>query len=150
MDTSAQARPVTGVVERDGQKVDTIYLALLASYIAKGGILAHATRGVDVEIQPRSYIGNAQECVPLKYHEFELSAVYKLAAYANFGKVKDLPWEANDHVICLSHILKLLPSHIQLWFVQLTEEYHRYNNPNVPAHQPAVRTCLHWFLNVLV
>ena len=150
MDTSTQAHQLTGVVERDGQKIDTIYLALLASYIAKGGILAHATRGVDVEIQPRSYIGNAQECVPLKYHEFELSAVYKLATYAKFGKVRDLPWEANDHVICLSHILKLLPRHIQLWFVQLTEGYHRYNNPNVPEHQPAVRTCLHWFLNVLV
>ena len=150
MDTSAQTRPVTGVIERDGQKVDTIYLALLASYIAKGGILAHATRGVDVEIQPRSYIGNAQECVPLKYHEFELSAVYKLAAYANFGKVKDLPWEANDHVICLSHILRLLPRYFQSWFVALVKEYYYYGNPQIMPPTQDVRHRLYRLLNVLV
>ena len=150
MDTSAQTRPVTGVIERDGQKVDTIYLALLAAYIAKGGILAHATRGVDVEIQPRSYIGNAQECVPLKYHEFELSAVYELAAYANFGKVKDLPWEANDHVICLSHILRLIPRYLQSWFVQLVKEYYYYGNPQIMPTTQEVRNRLYRFLNVLV
>ena len=150
MDTSAQTRPVTGVIERDGQKVDTIYLALLASYIAKGGILAHATRGVDVEIHPRSYIGNAQECVPLKYHEFELSAVYELAAYANFGKVKDLPWEANDHVICLSHILRLIPRYLQSWFVALVKEYYYYGNPQIMTTTQDVRHRLYRLLNVLV
>ena len=150
MDTSVQTRPVTGVIERDGQKVDTIYLALLASYIAKGGILAHATRGVDVEIHPRSYIGNAQECVPLKYHEFELSAVYKLATYANFGKVKDLPWEANDHVICLSHILRLIPRYLQSWFVALVKEYYYYGNPQIMTTTQDVRHRLYRLLNVLV
>lgn len=150
MDTSAQAFPVTGVIERDGQKVDTIYLALLAAYIAKGGILAHATRGVDVEIQPRSYIGNAQGCVPLKYHEFELSAVYELAAYANFGKVKDLPWEANDHVICLSQVLRLLPTYFQGWFVKLVKEYYYYGNPQIMPSQQEVRNHLYRLLNVLV
>ena len=150
MDTSAQTRPVTGVIERDGQKVDTIYLALLAAYIAKGGILAHATRGVDVEIQPRSYIGNAQECVPLRYHEFELAAVYELAAYANFGKVKDLPWEANDHVICLSHILRLLPRYFQSWFVALVKEYYYYGNPQIMTTTQDVRHRLYRLLNVLV
>ena len=150
MDTSVQTRPVTGVIERDGQKVDTIYLALLASYIAKGGILAHATRGVDVEIQPRSYIGNAQECVPLKYHEFELAAVYELAAYANFGKVKDLPWEANDHVICLSHILRLIPRYLQSWFVALVKEYYYYGNPQIMTTTQDVRHRLYRLLNVLV
>ena len=150
MDTSAQTRPVTGVIHEGGQKVDTIYLALLAAYIAKGGILAHATRGVDVEIQPRSYIGNAQECVPLKYHEFELAAVYELAAYANFGKVKDLPWEANDHVICLSHILRLIPRYLQSWFVALVKEYYYYGNPQIMTTTQDVRHRLYRLLNVLV
>ena len=150
MDTSAQTRPVTGVIHEGGQKVDTIYLALLASYIAKGGILAHATRGVDVEIQPRSYIGNAQECVPLKYHEFELAAVYELAAYANFGKVKDLPWEANDHVICLSHILRLIPRYLQSWFVALVKEYYYCGNPQIMTPTQDVRHRLYRLLNVLV
>ena len=127
MDTGATE---SGLIIVEGVGVDKVYLILLASYIAKGGVLTYENR-------PESYLQLRQNCTPLRYFDVNLVNVCRLAECSKFEGTH-IPIEFTNHFNYLHRLLRLLPPMAQTWLVKIVVEYKHLGSHTLEGQESKV------------
>lgn len=128
-----------GLKESNGVKVDLVYLALLASYLAKGNFLT-------VENKLESLAQSTQGCIHLVIFDVPIRYVCDLAGMCN-KRYSQIPWEFDHHFTQIHRILRWLPPTAQTLLVRLAREYDRYHTTYAHVNEADKNNRLYQLLN---